>query len=166
MIRTALILAGLVVSLALVGWEIAAKEHLLATGEPLLLELAPRDPRSIMQGDYMTLRYALARDVAGLAGLRRTGTLVVRPDADGIARFMRLDDGRPLGSRERRLTYRFRHGELTIGSDAYFFEEGTAAVYAPARYGEVRAADDGTTLLVALHDIERRPLGVANAGTR
>lgn len=161
MIRTALIGIGLVVSLALVGWGIAGKEQVLATGEVLLLELVPRDPRSIMQGDYMTLRYALARDLSGARGVGRTGAIVVDRDADGVARFVRLDEGQPLSTGQYRLTYRFRNGEATIGTNAYFFEEGTAEQYEAARYGEVRVAADGTTLLVALRDAERRPLGTA-----
>ena len=31
----------------------------------MLLELAPVDPRSLIQGDYMRLDYAIARDLAG-----------------------------------------------------------------------------------------------------
>lgn len=165
MIRHALILLGLVASLGLVGWEVAGKEHLLATGDMLLLELGPRDPRSLMQGDYMTLDYALAREVATRPGAPRTGTIIVRRDEHGVARFLRPDDGGPVAEGQYRLTYRVRDGRARIGTDAYFFQEGTANLYDAARYGEVRVAPDGTTLLVALRDAERRPLGVG-AGTR
>ena len=162
MIRSALIIIGLVASLGLVGWEVAGKEHLLANGEVLLLELAPRDPRSIMQGDYMTLQYAIGRDVAA-AGTRRTGTAVVRRDEHGVARYLHEDDGAPLADGDLRLTYRVRHGQAEIGTNAYFFQEGTADLYDAARYGEVRVGPDGTTLLVGLRDAEFRPLGVAAA---
>src|SRR5205807_976804 len=47
---------------------VVEKERLLAEGAPILLELRPRDPRSLMQGDYMELRYALA-DVIPRQGL-------------------------------------------------------------------------------------------------
>lgn len=161
MMRRALIALGLVMSLALVGWQVAGKEHLLANGDVLLLQLAPRDPRSIMQGDYMTLQYAMAREVVPGPGWPRTGTLVVRADAHGVARFVRRDDGRALAADEHRLTYRWRGGQVQIGSNAYHFEEGTAHLYDVARYGEVRVGPDGTTLLVALRDREFRPLGVA-----
>lgn len=161
MIRNALILLGLTASLGLVGWEVAGKEHLLATGDTLLLELAPRDPRSIMQGDYMTLQYAIARDVSVSASAPRSGTIIVHRDPDGLATYMRPDDGGPLPEAHHRLAYRVREGEVQIGTNAYFFEEGTADLYTTARYGEVRVARDGTTLLVGLRDAERRPLGVA-----
>ncbi|MDE8355606.1 GDYXXLXY domain-containing protein, partial [Klebsiella pneumoniae] len=54
--RGALIALGLVLALAVVNLAIVSCERLLAEGEVVLLELAPVDPRSLMQGDYMSLR--------------------------------------------------------------------------------------------------------------
>ena len=39
------------------------KERLLASPQGILLELAPVDPRSLIQGDYMALAYAITREV-------------------------------------------------------------------------------------------------------
>ena len=47
--------------LAVFNVAIYRNERLLASGETLYLELAPVDPRSLMQGDYMRLRYAVER---------------------------------------------------------------------------------------------------------
>ena len=33
------------------------KEQLIAHGQPVFVELAPVDPRSLMQGDYMRLEF-------------------------------------------------------------------------------------------------------------
>lgn len=159
MILRALILAGLLVSLAVPAWEVAKKERILSRGDTLLLQLAPVDPRSLIQGDYMRLDYALSRSVPQAAGWPRDGTLVVRIGVDGVAEFARRDDGASLGEGERRLAYRIRKGRLQVGTDAYYFQEGTAGVYAGARFGEVRVAPDGTAVLVGLRDAERRPLG-------
>ena len=49
--------------LAVVNLAIWQNERLIKQGETLLLELAPVDPRSLMQGDYMALSYALERDI-------------------------------------------------------------------------------------------------------
>ena len=46
--------------LAVVNLAIWQNERLIKQGETLLLELAPVDPRSLMQGDYMALRFAMA----------------------------------------------------------------------------------------------------------
>jgi uncharacterized membrane-anchored protein len=159
MMRRVLIVVGLVASIGLVAWEVAKKERLLASGATVLLELAPRDPRSLIQGDYMQLDYAIARRQAAGADWPRDGALVVSADDDGVAQFRRLDSGEPIATGEHRLTYRVRGGRLQLGTSAFYFQEGTAEVYAAARYGELRVAADGTTLLVGLMDADRRPLG-------
>ena len=48
-----LILIGLVWVSAIVGWAIWQNEDILAHGRSVRLELAPVDPRSLLQGDYM-----------------------------------------------------------------------------------------------------------------
>jgi uncharacterized membrane-anchored protein len=47
---------------------------------------------------------------------------------------------------------------VRIAGDAFFFQEGQAAIYQPARYGELRVAGDGDAVLVGLRDGELRPL--------
>ena len=46
--------------LCIINVLVYQKEQHLSNGEVVLLELAPVDPRSLMQGDYMRLRFALA----------------------------------------------------------------------------------------------------------
>ena len=46
-------LVFLVIILGLVNWSITGKEKHLAEGKIVYLDLAPVDPRSLMQGDYM-----------------------------------------------------------------------------------------------------------------
>ena len=55
------VLLGLVI-LLLVNRAIWDKEQQLRDGRVVLLALAPVDPRSLMQGDYMRLRYAVETD--------------------------------------------------------------------------------------------------------
>ena len=73
------VLFGLGLLLALGGPTTAVlqKERLLRQGRPVLLELAPRDPRSLMQGDYMDLDYALARTLQAHPDLPREGRAVL-----------------------------------------------------------------------------------------
>ena len=72
----------------------------------------------------------------------------------GVAQFQRRDQGEPLATGEHRLTYRIRKGRLRVGVDAFYFQEGLADTYQPARYGEMRVAADGTSLLVGLRDAD------------
>ena len=49
--------------LAAVNYLIVEKERILSSGKTVLLHLAPTQHRSLMQGQYMQLRYALADEV-------------------------------------------------------------------------------------------------------
>lgn len=156
----ALVLALTILAvLAVVNGQILGKERILRKGETVLLELAPRDPRSLLQGDYMALRYRMAADVAAAAGLGSLdGRAVVELDPRGRASFVRLDDGQPLLDGQRLLVFRKRGEAVRLASDAFFFEEGRGGVYASARYGELKVARDGEAVLVGLRDKDGEPL--------
>lgn len=156
--------------LVLVNGAIWQKEHHLAEGEIVYLELAPVDPRSLMQGDYMALNFALAnrihsalfrQDYAQQDGPQKAsnGYVVVRLDEQRIAHFQRLDDGSALADDERRLRYRLRNGQVRFTTDAFFFQEGHGERYEAARYGQFRVNDQGEPLLVAMYDDELNRLG-------
>ena len=57
---------GLVAGVAL--FAIQGHERTLRHGELVLLRLAPVDPRSLMQGDYMALRFAVDAELASVSG--------------------------------------------------------------------------------------------------
>ena len=152
--RSLIALVACMLSLGLVNYSIFAKERLLATGAVVMLELAPVDPRSLMQGDYMALSFRMGNDAAGLVRGRETadGHIVATLDERGVASFRRLHDGKPIASNELLLRYRMRNGAIKFATNAFFFEEGTAKRYEAARYGEFRVAPDGELLLTALRD--------------
>jgi uncharacterized membrane-anchored protein len=149
-----LVTIGVLVALNLL---IVQKESVLRSGTRMYLKLAPRDPRSLMQGDYMALNYELTnrfrRD-----GPREDGHLVLTLDADGVAQFVRVHDRTPLATGERLLRYRVRD-QVRLGAESYFFQEGHADRYAQARYGELRVAPSGESVLVGLRDDRFRALG-------
>jgi len=134
------------------------KERLLASPQFILLELAPVDPRSMIQGDYMALAYAITREDP--QDLPTDGQLVVAAGADSVARYLRVYvPSAALAPGELLLRYRIRDGRLHIGSEAFFFQEGTAAAYEQARYAELRVDSAGESLLVGLRGPAREPLG-------
>jgi uncharacterized membrane-anchored protein len=61
--RSILLWGGLLLALAVANQGIVQRERILSDGRVLLLELAPVDPRSLMQGDYMSLQFAAAEDI-------------------------------------------------------------------------------------------------------
>ena len=160
MIRRSLLLLGAVVALGTPGLKIWHKEQLVATGQPMRLDLGPRDPRSLAQGDYMVLRYGLAQDLREEArSWPPSGLLAVTLDADHIVVDARLHQDDPLAPAEHLLRYRLRSGRLLLGAESFFFQEGNASLYEPARYGELRVSAAGESVLVGLLDAELNILG-------
>jgi uncharacterized membrane-anchored protein len=172
--RSIIALTSCALSLLVVNLVIAQKEQLLAHGKVVYLELAPVDPRSLMQGDYMALRFTVANDaepslsrvdrnqqIFQTAGNLQTadGHIVVTLDERSIGQFVRLDDGRPLGSGEVRLRFRVREGQLRFATNGFFFQEGTAPQYESARYGEFRVSDNGDLILTSLRGPSLERLG-------
>ena len=52
-----------------------------------------------------------------------------------------------------RIRFRVRNGAIWLGTNAWFFEEGSGEQYATARYGEFRLdRDTGEAVLVGLAD--------------
>jgi uncharacterized membrane-anchored protein len=159
--KTLAVVAGIVV-LLLASWTVWQRESLLASGRTVLLELAPVDPRSLMQGDYMALRFQLSDQVSGRGRERKQaedGRLVVKADDKGVARFVRLDGGEPLGAGEFLLRYRVREGQVKFATNAWFFQEGHARYYERARYGEFRVAPSGDMLLTHMLSDKQERLG-------
>jgi uncharacterized membrane-anchored protein len=160
--RILLLLGGLALVLVIANRDILAKRQTIAEGRLVLLEIRPADPRSLLQGDYMALRYAeqLMPQEEVAATLPRAGTAIVALDPDGVARFVRIDDDAALAAGEQRL--RFKHargsGTLQYGAEAFFFQEGDAALYNDAKYGVLRVDADGNSVLVGLADAGRNML--------
>ena len=157
------IIAGMVV-LLLVNWSISGKEHHLKEGKIVYLKLAPVDPRSLMQGDYMQLRFAmensiyvaLPKDESKYRWRRKVaaqdGRVVVSLDDKSVASFKRLEDDASLADNEVFLRYRIREGRVKFATNAFFFQEGHAKVYNAARYGQFRVDEKGELLLTSMHN--------------
>ena len=145
------VLAGLAV-LGAANWAIYGREKQLAEGAVVLLELAPVDPRSLMQGDYMALRFKVTEDAfRSLPGeTQDDGRVVLAVDERGVARFTRFDDGTPLAPGEIVMRYRVRNNTPKFATNAFFFQEGHAEFYARARYGEFRVSASGEAILTGL----------------
>lgn len=152
---------SVVAVLALTNGGIWQKEQLIRHGQAVLLELAPVDPRSLMQGDYMTLRFGLPSEVqAPQQGLLRSQRPRVRLQLDdsGVARLLPLAPGTALAPGELSVELTPKGGQWVLVTDAWFFAEGQAERWSAARYGEFRVDGQGRALLVGLRDAQRRPL--------
>jgi uncharacterized membrane-anchored protein len=130
------------------------KEKLLENGKLVLLKLAPVDPRSLMQGDYMRLSYEVSTDV-NTDSIAKRGYCIVKLDDKGIARRERLQaDIAPLNKGEFAIFYTVAGSmwRINIGAESYFFEEGQAEKYEAAEYGGLMVDKEGENVLVGLYD--------------
>ncbi|WP_201629523.1 GDYXXLXY domain-containing protein [Psychrobacter maritimus] len=154
-------LLGLALVLVVMTRNIIKYEAHLTTGDTVLLALAPVDPRGFMQGDYMTLSYALERDV--FAALNRDpgsyptnedGYVIVALDNNKVAQFLRLAANQPknLATNEMAIHYRIRNGAMQLATNAFFFQEGHGEAFEAAEYGLFRVNDKGEPLLTNLVD--------------
>lgn len=159
----AFLLLALLAFLFIYNFSIVQKERLLAHGQSVVLRLAPVDPRSLMQGDYMILDFAAAEEARRAIharypdGAPRKGRMVLA-QADGEHIFKRLDDGSRLEPGERLLEYSMGGGRIKIAGGSYFFEEGLAELYNYAVYGVLQVEADGKALISGLLDAHKRPL--------
>lgn len=150
--------------LVVVNLAIWDRERHLHEGSVVYLALAPVDPRSLMQGDYMALNFEMSNRIQQALSEQRSGGkaernaddhVIVRLDEQRIAHFQRLASGEgPLADDEMRLRYRLRGGRVKFATDAFFFQEGNAERYESARYGRFHADERGELLLVSLHDLD------------
>ncbi len=161
-LRPAVFIAGALLTLLVANDAIWQKEQLIAEGQPVFVALAPADPRSLMQGDYMRLRFALPETVsAPLLGWdnARRPHLTAQLDARRVATLLRLYDAAgPLADGEFLLELTPKDGRWILVTDAWFFKEGEAARFAAARFGEFRVLPDGRALLVGVVDQNLQPI--------
>lgn len=149
---SALLLLGALVPAAIEAWDGAAKARVAAEGQEVLLPLRPADPRSLIQGDFMALRY----DRALTKALPETGGPAALRLENGIAVAGRPLDGAP---NEDEIVVRARSGkfEPRLAPDSFLFPEGTAKAWSQAKYAIVRVRD-GELVLTGLAGADRAPI--------
>jgi len=157
-------IAMMALILGALNFNIYQKEKILAKGQVVLLTLAPVDPRSLMQGDYMRLRFAIERRISEREQGVDQGLFVVDLDAFEVASFNSLYSGQTLTENQVKMQFRIRDNRLQLATHAFFFQEGTASEYEAAVYGEFRVADNGELLLNALRDKEYKVIGYNRPG--
>jgi len=154
-----LILFGALLVLGAVNFAIYGKERIKSGGEVVYLKLAPADPRSLMQGDYMALRFVLVQELEKSLDLN-TSTPAQSPREGEVRwasvtlaadRVATLSDAAP--ATPLKLRYRIRNAQVWLGTNAFFFQEGDAQRFSGARYGEFRVdRSSGEAVLVGLRD--------------
>jgi uncharacterized membrane-anchored protein len=154
-----IILINFILLLGLFNNSILQKEELLSDGQLISLELAPVDPRSLMQGDYMRLRYAISENINS-DSISKRGFCIVRLEENGIAKKVRIQENKtPISNHEFLIKYTSKKWRgINIGAESYFFQEGEADKYENAKYGGIKVDDEGNSLLIGLYDENRKKI--------
>jgi uncharacterized membrane-anchored protein len=157
-------LSAVLIVLAANG-SIWQKEQLIRQGQAVFVPLAPVDPRSLMQGDYMTLNFlprfstnAPELDMDSEAFNFEHPRMRFKRDAQGILSAIGPDQGQPLAADEVAIQLVPKNGRWIVVTDAFHFKEGEAERWAAARFGEFRVDASGKALLVGLRGEGLKPL--------
>ena len=160
----------LIALLGAVNYKVQQFEDVLATGKPVVLKIAPADPRSLMQGDYMVLNYAILSDLqqsqfssesnetTGIDELSPSGKkayILVHLDKNHVATLCEAQSEIPTDFKHCTpnvyLPIRYKGWLPELPSQDYFFAEGKGEYYAQSEYAEYRFKD-GILLLARLLD--------------
>jgi uncharacterized membrane-anchored protein len=157
-ISTVFIITNLLLLLGYINYSIYAKEKILTEGNLVLLRLAPVDPRSLIQGDYMQLSYEISNGFEN--PVPRKGYCIVMTDSNGVAKRVRFQQNlQPLSGPELAIAYSRRNSwTFKIGAESYFFQEGDAEKFTNAKYGGLRIDGSGNSVLVGLFDEKFRQI--------
>lgn len=157
-------LGGALLTLLVANGAIWQKENLIAHGTKVFVPLAPVDPRSLMQGDYMRLNFAAINDnslalLSDMGGKRPH--MVAKLDARGVASVVRLHkEDVALAADEMLIELTPKDGRWVVVTDAWFFKEGDAALWQTAKFGEFRVLPNGRALLVGMADTDLKAIAV------
>jgi len=151
-----IIIINLIILVFTFNKSVFKKEELLSGGQLILLELAPVDPRSLMQGDFMRLSYAISRNINS-DSISKRGFCVVKLDTSGVGKRVRIQEEiTPIYENEFLIEYTSNGWRgLNIGAESYFFQEGDADKYESGKYGGIKVDNQGNSVLVGLYDENR-----------
>ncbi|WP_054950132.1 GDYXXLXY domain-containing protein [Numidum massiliense] len=168
------IVAVLVAQLVFVGVTVYQKETLLKEGTSIALKLAPVDPRSMFQGDYVNLSYDLGRALPYFNENGAVHVMLTADDAQSVrynGEYIPLYTGSAIIPRAKwRKGYNVRaerqggddddapiflrgeikHGQLVLGIEHFFVPEGTGRKWEQMNVAIVKVAKNGDALLETL----------------
>lgn len=167
-------LAVVLLILIPLNYKVQQFEDVLATGKPVVLKIAPVDPRSLIQGDYMALSYAILNDIRANLNESEDGVILakekkhpskvyalIHQDEQGVATLCRVEDSLPNDFKDCVANVYLPVNNFKwlpeLPSQEYFFAEGKGQYYAQAEYAEYRFKD-GILLLARLLDKDLKAL--------
>jgi len=156
--RNYIIVATLILFALFFVRAVMQKEETIKEGRLVLLPLAPVDPRSLMQGDYMRLNYALNADLRATnikkEDLNKRGYILLALDDQNRGTFKGISKDLPAVDGEDVIAVKYFNWDgfdLSVGAESYFFQEGKDSLYEQAKFGGLRIDQQGNSVLIGLY---------------
>ncbi|MBB1138048.1 GDYXXLXY domain-containing protein [Myroides sp. WP-1] len=153
----------IVITLVLFGifflCAVRGKEDTIKEGKLVLLPLAPVDPRSLIQGDYMQLNYAINEQLRATQidreNLHKRGYIILGVNQQQVGSFQGISQEFPTVKEDSLLPIKYFNWDgfsLAVGAESYFFQEKKDTLYDKAKYGGLRVDQHGNSVLIGLYD--------------
>ncbi|WP_424246021.1 putative membrane-anchored protein [Elusimicrobium posterum] len=148
--RVKLFLIFTVLILCIFGGLIVQKELVLKNGKTFYLELRPVDPRSILQGDYMELRYNIRENTINP---HKEEAVCIVLDQDGVGRYLiESIKEKCIAQGDVWVKVKKQSHSYRLAPDSFFFQEGHAHLYENASYAVLKYDGKGAVVLSGLAD--------------
>lgn len=181
--RRLIILILLISTLGIVNGMVWHKENLIRNGDRIILSLAPVDPLSIMQGDYMVLNYNFPAWISRAEHHDRIpqyGMLVIERNLkNSIAKIIkvygydhinkqRINSSQKLKSNQYLMRYKKRRWNgVSFGVRSFFFQQGHQKYYEKAKFADIRVDTNGEFILVDMLNAKLQSIkAIANRGDK
>ncbi len=154
--KTTLIIFNFILLLVLTSFS-AFKAESYRKGDYFYLKLAPVDPRSLIQGDYMILNYEIVDELwARLNNTRnnmKVGYIVAKIDENKVAHFIDVVD-KPFNDKNLIfIKFKSNSYNIKINADSFLFQEGEAKTYENAKYSKVVIVNNVLRLVDLVNEI-------------
>ena len=161
-IKKILLIVNITILFVITGFSAMKEENYKKSENYFYLELTPVDPRSFLQGDYMTLNYDITDKVSDFIYNNRTyiyegeneneveeirelrklanakkAYIAVRLDKDRVAKFVKITKEKTDEKDLLFIAYKTNGYDVNINVNSYLFQEGTGDKYEDARYSKV-----------------------------
>jgi len=117
-------------ALAVVNAGIIQKQRLINSGDLVFLKLAPVDPRSLMQGDYMRLRFAIMNEAQSAKPAEIDNSIpqlpnqgIITVDSQNVGHWLGFYRGQSLQEHQYLLDLNWQHHRVGLFTDAYFLKK-------------------------------------------
>lgn len=153
---TAMVGMLVILQAVVIAVQVGANETILVKGEPIKLEVTTRDSRSLFQGDYVDLKYAISEIPEMTFPAEHLNKkkikVVLERGADGIHRFKQLaEKGYRPADGEVVINGVYEYGWIRYGIEHYYMEEGTGFdLQRDAKLAEVQVGLTGNAILLGL----------------